>query len=340
MEDTRPLILPSLKRRGAHSYKGDGPTADPLDDVQRAWGDRITSFKDDAAPPPAPSKPGQLPPRAPRNRADDAALHNPLQRLERMGCGWLAVIFEWEGVIVEDEPALEAKAWAALAEEERRPPPPAFVLRRAAGMKGEQAVAEVLCWARDPRTVRHLAARKAEIQEGMQGGTYRLRPGAREFVETMRKYGMSIAVASTRPRRHLEAAIEAVGMEGFFGAVVAADDVYRGKPDPEMFQYCAQLLGFIPERCIMVGNNNHSIEAAHDALMKCIAVVGKHPAYELGAADLVVQRLNDLSVVDLKNLADLESPEFLAPEALAEVEFEEEAERSSLPVALADLDRL
>ena len=259
---------------------------------------------------------------APRNRADDISLHNPLLRLHRMGCGWLGVVLEWEGVIVEDDSELERKAWTALAEEEGKRPPPTFILKRAEGMKNEQAISEVLCWSRDFSQMRRLAIRKEELYEEMQGGVYRMRPGSREFVETLKKYDIPIAIASTRPKKYLDRAIEAVGMEGFFNVVLAAEDVYRGKPDPEMYLYAAEKLNFISERCIVFGNSNTSVEAAHDACMKCVAVAGKHPIYELGAADLVVRRLDDLSLVDLKNLSDLESPEFQIPEPEMEVEEE------------------
>jgi HAD superfamily hydrolase (TIGR01509 family) len=258
------------------------------------------------------------------NKADDASLHNPLLRLHRMGCGWLGVLLEWEGVIVEDDSDIERKAWAALAEEEGKRPPPTFVLNRVEGMKNEQVIAEVLCWTRDNRQMKRLALRKEELYEEMQGGMYRLRPGSREFVETLKKYSIPVAMASTRPRKYLERAIEAIGMEGFFNVVIAAEDVYRGKPDPEMFLYAAEQLGFISERCIVFGNSNSSVEAAHDCCMKCVAVSGKHPVYELGAADLVVRQLDDLSMVDLKNLADLDSPEFQTPEPEPEMEVEEE----------------
>ncbi|CAM6087492.1 unnamed protein product [Calypogeia fissa] len=262
----------------------------------------------------------QLKKLAPENRADDISLHNPLLRQHRMGCGWLGVILEWEGVIVEDDAELERNSWTALAEEEGRRPPPFFVLKRAEGMKNEQAIMEVLCWSRDFRQVKRLAARKEELYEEMQGGMYRLLPGSREFVENLKKYDVPIAIASTRPRKYIERAIEAVGMEGFFNLILASEDVYRGKPDPEMFMYAAERLNFIAERCIVFGNSNTSVEAAHDALMKCVAVAGKHPVFELGAADLVVRRLDNLSMVDLKNLADLESPEFRAPEPEPEME--------------------
>lgn len=266
----------------------------------------------------------------PSNKADNPKLHNPLLRQERMGCGWLGVIFEWEGVLAEDDPNLEKRAWLVLAQEEGKSPPPAFVLKRIEGMKNEQAISEVLCWSRDPSELRRLATRKEEIYQTLQGGGfYQIRSGSQEFMSTLVNHKIPIAVASTRPRKNLQEAIEAAGVQSFLNAIVAAEDVYRGKPDPEMFVYAAQLLNFIPERCIVFGNSNSAVEAAHDARMKCVAVASKHAVYELGAADLVVRHLNELSVVDLKNLADIDSPEFDSGEPELELEEEEDPSRSS-----------
>ncbi|KAL0913561.1 hypothetical protein M5K25_017026 [Dendrobium thyrsiflorum] len=268
----------------------------------------------------------------PPNKADNSSLHNPLLRQERMGCGWLGVIFEWEGVIVEDDPELEKRAWLVLAQEEGKSPPPAFVLKRIEGMKNEQALSEVLCWSRDPSQLCRLASRKEEIQQNLRGGFYQIRSGSQEFVSTLMNHRIPIAVASTRPRRVLEEAMEAVGLQNSLDVIVAAEDVHRGKPDPEMFVYVAQLLNFIPERCIVVGNSNSSVEAAHDARMKCVAVASKHPLYELGAADLVVRQLDELSIVDLKNLAAVESPEFDSGEPDMELEEEDKPPASSVAV--------
>lgn len=295
----------------AYSYKEKGR-------IPRTWKYRIDDDTD--------LKPGMWPQ---SNKADDPSLHNPLLRQERMGCGWLSAIFEWEGVIVDDNPDLEKQSWLALSQEEGKSPPPAFILKRVEGMKNEQAISEVLCWSRDPAEVKRLASRKEEIYQGLQGGIYRFRPGSREFVDVLISYNIPMALVSTRPRKTLETAIGAIGMEGVFNVVVAAEDAYRGKPDPEMFVYAAQLLSFIPERCIVFGNSNQTVEAAHDARMKCVAVASKHPVYELGAADLVVRHLDELSIVDLKNLADIESPEFQSPEPEVEMEEEVEVDRYS-----------
>uniref|UniRef100_A0A5B7A404 Uncharacterized protein n=1 Tax=Davidia involucrata TaxID=16924 RepID=A0A5B7A404_DAVIN len=259
-------------------------------------------------------KPGLWPP---ENKADNPSLHNPLLRQERMGCGWLGAIFEWEGVLIEDNPDLEKQAWLALSQEEGKSPPPAFLLGRIQGMKHEQAISEVLCWSRDPTQLRRMASRKEEIYQALHGGIYRFRSGSREFVNILMHYKIPMALVSTRPRKTLETAIGTIGIEGVFNVIVAAEDVHRGKPDPEMFVFAAQQLNFISERCIVFGNSNQTVEAAHDARMKCVAVASKHPVYELGAADLVVRHLDELSVVDLKNLADIEPAE---PEPELEVE--------------------
>uniref|UniRef100_A0A5B7A457 Uncharacterized protein n=1 Tax=Davidia involucrata TaxID=16924 RepID=A0A5B7A457_DAVIN len=259
-------------------------------------------------------KPGLWPP---ENKADNPSLHNPLLRQERMGCGWLGAIFEWEGVLIEDNPDLEKQAWLALSQEEGKSPPPAYILRRIEGMKNEQAISEVLCWSRDSAQLRRMASKKEEIYRALQGGIYRFRSGSREFVNVLMHYKIPMALVSTRPRKTLETAIGTIGIEGVFNVIVAAEDVHRGKPDPEMFVFAAQQLNFISERCIVFGNSNQTVEAAHDARMKCVAVASKHPVYELGAADLVVRHLDELSVVDLKNLADIEPAE---PEPELEVE--------------------
>ena len=61
--------------------------------------------------------------------------------MERLGTGWMGVILELEGVCLEypDYGNLGLAAWEQLAQEEGRSPPPKWALRRAEGMKNEQA---------------------------------------------------------------------------------------------------------------------------------------------------------------------------------------------------------
>ncbi len=94
-------------------------------------------YTDESSPSQQTASPKQLP-RNVEGAADDPSLCNPLQRMERLGTGWMGVIMELDGVVVEDTSEAEAHAWLQLAAEEGKPAPLQFALKRALGMKAEQ----------------------------------------------------------------------------------------------------------------------------------------------------------------------------------------------------------
>lgn len=63
-------------------------------------------------------------------------------------------------------------------------------------------------------------------------------------------------IVSSAPEVRLKPALAATGLEHNFQTVVTADDVYRGRPDPEAYLFAAQQLGRPTVRCVVVGNSN------------------------------------------------------------------------------------
>jgi beta-phosphoglucomutase len=82
-----------------------------------------------------------------------------------------------------------------------------------------------------------------------------------------------------------------MGLAGFFEALVSAEDVTAGKPDPQVFQRGAERLGMPPSRCIVVEDAVPGVEAARRAGMRCIGVSRNG---SLTGADVVVRSLVDL----------------------------------------------
>jgi sugar-phosphatase len=78
--------------------------------------------------------------------------------------------------------------------------------------------------------------------------------------------------------------------------LVGADDVTRGKPNPEPYLKGAELLGFPPAECIVVEDAIAGVRAAHAGKMDVIAVATTYPKEELQEADAVVSRLEEISV--------------------------------------------
>lgn len=113
-------------------------------------------------------------------------------------------------------------------------------------------------------------------------------PSAAEWVKRLREDGWQQAIASSAPRRNVEVVLEVLGFAGYFQAVVSAEDVQHGKPDPQVFLVAASRLGVPPSRCIVVEDAAAGIEAARRAGMRSIGL--SRPGVAL-TADLVVPSL-------------------------------------------------
>lgn len=114
--------------------------------------------------------------------------------------------------------------------------------------------------------------------------------GAAEWVRRLHASGWRQAIASSAPRLNVEAVMRALAFGGAIEAVVAAEDVSAGKPDPEVFLTAAARLGVPPGRCVVVEDAAAGIEAARRAGMRSIGVGGA----ALAAADVVVDSLGAL----------------------------------------------
>jgi beta-phosphoglucomutase len=97
-------------------------------------------------------------------------------------------------------------------------------------------------------------------------------PGAAEWIGRLRAAGWKQAIATSAPRQNLDVMLRALGLDQQFDALVAAEDVSAGKPDPEVFLTAAHRLRVPPDRCIIVEDAAVGIEAARRAGIRCIGV--------------------------------------------------------------------
>src|SRR5262245_32837711 len=148
---------------------------------------------------------------------------------------WRAVLFDFDGVLVDSEPlhyrALQqclAPEGVTLSEEE--------YLRSYLAYSDREAIRialEVHGRPHDPRRIEAIAERKARAFQDLLPEV-RLFPGARELVLGL-GLELPLAIASGALRGEIEAILSAAGLREPFSVIVGADDVARGKPDPEPF---------------------------------------------------------------------------------------------------------
>jgi len=117
-------------------------------------------------------------------------------------------------------------------------------------------------------------------------------PGAARWIRQLHGTGWKQAIASSAPRENVGVMLEALGVGGELDAIVAAEDVTAGKPDPQVFLVAAARLGLAPHRCVVVEDAAAGIEAARRA---GIASIGVSRGERL-EADLPVASLDELPV--------------------------------------------
>lgn len=165
--------------------------------------------------------------------------------------------------------------------------------------------------------LKSLMEKKADVfQQLVQSEGVLPFPAVPEFVMALsQRY--PLAVASGARRHELETLLEAAGIRHFFETIVSADDVSKGKPDPESFLKAVEWLNasgkrntaIRPEECVVIEDSRDGVRSAHAAGMKVIAVATSYPTFELSAADLVVPSLSALRVSQVEDLFHPPTPQ-------------------------------
>jgi HAD superfamily hydrolase (TIGR01509 family) len=95
-----------------------------------------------------------------------------------------------------------------------------------------------------------------------------------KVVELVHQYHgrFPMAVASGGIRRLVTQTVEALGLSGCFDAICTAEDVARGKPEPDLFLFAAGKLGIPPEECVVFEDSDLGLEAARRAGMQGVDI--------------------------------------------------------------------
>ena len=215
-----------------------------------------------------------------------------------MGAADWGALFDWDGVII-DSSSLHEESWERLAREVARPLPPDH-FKKGFGRKNEFIIPELLGWTHDPAEIRRISLRKEALYREVvaERGLSAL-PGVRTWLERLRDAGVPCAIGSSTHRANIDLSLGLIGLAEFFSGIVPAEDVSHGKPDPEVFLTAAARIARPPERCVVFEDAHVGIVAARAGGMRVVGVATTHPASELTAADLAVQRLDELQPATL-----------------------------------------
>jgi phosphoglycolate phosphatase len=213
--------------------------------------------------------------------------------------GLEALVFDLDGTLVDTAADIHLVLADVLAEEGLPAPAPAAVR----GMIGdgaralvERALAAATGKAPEPSRVDRLGARFRARYAEVPCRASAVYPGGRELLERAAAGGLRLGLCTNKPQEATEGLLAALGLSGWFGAVVGGDVLPVRKPDPGHLAAVLAALGTPPARAAMVGDSRNDLLTARALGVPCVLVSFGYtavPAAELGA-DAVVDRLEDL----------------------------------------------
>ena len=201
------------------------------------------------------------------------------------------VLWDLDGTLI-DSAAHHWVAWRdTLAAEGRRVQPGDFA--DTFGKRNDELLRQLFGreldagWIERVSDTKERAYRLLVREQGLEAA-----PGAFEWLARLHEAGWKQGLASSAPLPNIDAVFEALALGRFLDAVVSADEVGRGKPDPAIFLEAGRRLGLAPARCVVVEDAPAGLEAARRAGMASIGVLSSHhPTLE---ADVVVSSLDRL----------------------------------------------
>lgn len=119
-----------------------------------------------------------------------------------------------------------------------------------------------------------------------------LLPGVQHWLHRLHSNGWQQALASAAPRQNVETILEVLAIGSYFHAIVSAEDVQHGKPDPQVFLKAAEAVQVPPAQCVVIEDAPAGLEAARRAGMYAVGVRTTHHELE---ADRVVDTLEELA---------------------------------------------
>jgi HAD superfamily hydrolase (TIGR01509 family) len=213
------------------------------------------------------------------------------------GAGWAgAALFDWDGTLVDSRAALLAAWHDVTAAVLGRPwPVEEDDVRLVLSRRGAEVFPRL---SDDPRVVRALVEGFTPAYEVHAADGVRPFPGVVDLLTGLRSRGVAVAVVTSKARVRYDADADRGRLAHAVDAAVCAEDVARGKPDPEALQQVLDLLGVPADRAVLVGDTAVDIESGRAAGVRTVGVTwGSTPAGRLRAAgaDAVADTVADLA---------------------------------------------
>jgi len=164
----------------------------------------------------------------------------------------------------------------------------------------------------DAAQMEELLREKGRLFESLAKAEAPIIDGVADFVGLLARAGIHRAICSGAAAKDIQTILRGSGFIEAFEVIVSAEDVTKGKPDPQGYLLCLQRLcqktgkHILPGRCVVIEDSHWGLQAAMSAGMHRVAVTTTYSAEQLAdKAELVTASLKNLKIEDLQRICQM-----------------------------------
>ncbi len=221
-----------------------------------------------------------------------------------------AVIFDFDGIIVDTEP-LHYRAFQEILAPLGLGYSWEVYLRSYIGFDDRDAFRDAFRTAGrslKDRELQALVEEKGAAFQRIVASGVEVYPGVVELVRSIAGK-LPLALCSGALPSDIDPILKQLGIAGLFDVIVTAADVQASKPDPESYALAVARLKatypdkeITPEICLAIEDTPAGITSARRAGLKVLAVTNSYPKEELTSADRIVTSLANENLQNLRNV--------------------------------------
>lgn len=181
-----------------------------------------------------------------------------------------AVIFDLDGLMADSEPLSEWAWRQILARYGRELDPHTF--QSIQGLRVSDSAALICTRFALPISPEEAQSERERLVLEAIPTRLKAKPGLYHLLDELEARNLSLGIATSASLAHTRLSLQTLGVAGRFRAVVAGDEVAKGKPAPDLYLTAAERLGVPPNECLALDDSPPGIEAAIAAGMLPVAV--------------------------------------------------------------------
>ncbi len=211
-----------------------------------------------------------------------------------------ALIFDFNGLIVDDEPVHFELFRKVLAEEEIELDEQKY-WDIYLGFDDKGLFEEIFRRNNKkltPKKLKELIQKKTENYLALLAKKFKIFPGVDELIRWASKK-LDLAIVSGALRPEIDLVLQKSNLTSFFPLIISAEETKHGKPDPEGFLIALARLKkknpeIRPENCLVLEDSLAGIESAKRARMKCAALTHSYSREQLIGADIICDTFQEV----------------------------------------------